>query len=538
MDTATPALPTFVFILAALTPGQTPVLPATASLPTSPGTYSVVVATVGDVDGDGSPDLAIAEVRSWVTPGPGSISVLSGTDASVLVTLDSTPFAAYFGWSMQPLGDVDGDGVPDLLIGGMATNTPVFVAYSCATGLPIWINVLPGPLTVGPGPILAAIGDVNGDGISDFVDPDGAGPNATQIRSGADGTLLRGITGFPVGASYGFNAAGVGDVTGDGVPDFVVGSNYFGNRAAGLFSGATGAEIRSWPVVGPIGWAYALAGPGDVDDDGVPDIAIATSPNTATGSEGQITVWSGATNQQVFSVQGEMVAMNLGLLLTGAGDVDGDTVPDLATVATAPFASTSPDVVRFLSGRDGSTIANFELPTPLSRANRIATPGDIDGDGCSDVAVGSQEWSPPPIPSGRVQLIRGPGPALDVLSPASITSGAFALQARCPLEANAPWIALFSMSTLPGIALPDGRTIPLALDALTVLAVTPGNGVFFNVAGTLDAAGIAPTAVSVLLPNDPALIGVTIWTALVTADPGGAWGVGRIGRSRPLLIVP
>ena len=103
---------------------------------------------------------------------------------------------------------------------------------------------------------------------------------------------------------------------------------------------------------------------------------------------------------------------------------------------------------------------------------------------------------------------------------------------------NAPFGIGFSLSTSPGITLPDGRAVMLTPDSLFWAALMPNSGVFSNVTGALGPTGVSLMATSVAIPNDPALIGLTVYAAAVMGDPNLPAGVGRIGSPLSLTVLP
>ena len=162
------------------------------------------------------------------------------------------------------------------------------------------------------GGAVAGVGDVNGDGVPEIVvgaygqDVDG---NADQgqafVFSGATGDRIRTLD-MPTRrfiAFFGYAVAGVGDVDGDGVPDVVVSAP---TRVEGsdlppgqvfVFSGATGALLRTLNSPSPDGEALfggAVAGIGDVDADGVPDVIVGAQWQDVdgNGAQGQAFVFS------------------------------------------------------------------------------------------------------------------------------------------------------------------------------------------------------------------------------------------------------
>jgi hypothetical protein len=142
--------------------------------------------------------------------------------------------------------------------------------------------------------------------------------------------------------------AGVGDIDGDGVPDLAAGAPYQNVAGQGdrgqvfLFSGASGARLLTLNDTDPQAGAYfglALAGVGDVDGDGVPDLAVGAPNKEVAGqdAQGQVFVFSGASGQLVLTLTkpSPQAQAQFGWTLAGVGDVDGDGVPDLAV--GAPF---------------------------------------------------------------------------------------------------------------------------------------------------------------------------------------------------------
>jgi hypothetical protein len=149
-------------------------------------------------------------------------------------------------------------------------------------------------------------------------------------------------------AHFGLALAGVGDIDGDGVPDLAAGAPYQNVAGQGdrgqvfLFSGASGARLRTLNDTVPQAGAYfgfALAGVGDVDGDGVPDLAVGAPNKEVAGqdAQGQVFVFSGASGQLVLTLTkpSPQAQAQFGWTLAGVGDVDGDGVPDLAV--GAPF---------------------------------------------------------------------------------------------------------------------------------------------------------------------------------------------------------
>src|SRR5262249_45362141 len=158
------------------------------------------------------------------------------------------------------------------------------------------------------------------------------------VYSGADGSLLFTKTGAAAGDGFGTAVAGVGDVNGDGKGDFLVGAPYSdtGGTDAGsayLYSGANGSLLaqRNGAAAGDH-FGAALAGAGDADGDGIPDLLVAApaaSPGGRSGA-GSAYLYSGADGHLLFQRDGAAAQVALGTSVTGAGDVDGDGRADFA----------------------------------------------------------------------------------------------------------------------------------------------------------------------------------------------------------------
>jgi hypothetical protein len=209
-------------------------------------TYELIRKLVGDTNGDefGSgtgwmPDVnndrvpdQIVGARDAGDGARGKVYVYSGKTGTRLYGIDATPQGGQFGsFFVAGLGDVNRDGTPDFYAADYAdaTNGPNAgraAVYSGRDGseLRAWLGDGP-EAGMGPG---RGAGDVNGDSIPDAIvgsytsNDGGEQAGKAEIFSGADGSLLRTITSTTPLENFGFDAVGLGDTNGDGLPDLLV----------------------------------------------------------------------------------------------------------------------------------------------------------------------------------------------------------------------------------------------------------------------------------------------------------------------------
>ena len=130
---------------------------------TSPRPFGIAI---GDVNGDGIPDLAIAHYSGQLTqPSDDAITVLLGTDDGKFKAAPGSPFKPGSAPTSVAIGDINGDGIMDVAVGNYGSNS-VTVLFGGRRGL----TAAPGsPFAVGEQPSSIAIGDLNGDGKGDIV---------------------------------------------------------------------------------------------------------------------------------------------------------------------------------------------------------------------------------------------------------------------------------------------------------------------------------------------------------------------------------
>jgi hypothetical protein len=320
--------------------------------------FGFAVANVGDVNGDGVDDLGIGApgvfgivplpcpVEPCPPPDPslGRAFVVSSATGSVIHKIVPSDEFINFGVAVTGLGDVTGDGVPDLAVGMVALQSASSVGkvygFSGANKAPLWVTAEPGGKQLPSfGLSLARIGDVNGDGKADLlvgarfhdVNPDPSttvSAGAAYVLSGANGAILRTHTGSssPLDNDlFGSGLAGVGEQTGDGAADYVVGEA--GRRRVYLFSGATGGFVRTISTPDTIAdtFGFSVAAVGDQDGSGATDFWIG-----APGSgKAYLVTWAGDFLTAAADPAGGAVSGGFGWALASTGNLGGDPPNDL-----------------------------------------------------------------------------------------------------------------------------------------------------------------------------------------------------------------
>jgi len=394
------------------------------------------VAILGDVDGDLVPDYAIS-MRGGITgiESAGRVTIFSGATDTALWSLDGESSLDHFGEEIAAAGDVDNDGVPDLIVGawnnaagGSSAGRAYVYSGASAPALYTITGSMPGDTL---GDSVAGAGDINNDGFDDLIigiptsDTGASNTGSVMIISGIDGSTLYTKHGQNENDRLGVCVAGIGDVDADGFDDFAAGAHLFDdggpiadNRGQiRVYSGQTGGQIYSLTGEGAgdnFGWAVNAAG--DVNADGIPDIVVGAPLNDALGSNtGRVYIYSGPDGALLHTFTGERASDKLGLTVAPAGDIDADGHADVLTGAwwhdEGDDSSDNRGRAYAFSGRTGVPLFTITGEARRDHLGRpVAGAVDINGDGTPDMLIGARDSDSFGEDAGRAYLFYLPEP--------------------------------------------------------------------------------------------------------------------------------
>jgi hypothetical protein len=382
---------------------------------TNASDFGRAVADAGDVDLDGVPDVVVgAPFDSGNGAGAGRVFVYSGRTGDLLWERGGEFPGDAFGWSVDGLGDINGDGRSDVIVGApLWDNNDLWDGGSGAvyvlsgTGAGTIFEVRINALNASMGYAVRGFGDVSGDGVGDFAfsipnrDWNGFTDNGyVAVYSGATTLLLFSSSGVENGASFGYSLDVVRATGAQATSRLIMGEprvdgggvdrgrarlmDGFGNTVS-LFTGATDNE-----------WLGAsVAGLGDVDADGWEDYAFGSpyADIVSVGADaGLVKVYSGASTSFLFSITGATAGANLGQSLAGIGDFNDDGKDDVLVGAPNDDSVFSDGgEARLVSGAGGGTLHSWSGGVNDHMGRAVSSAGDLNLDGHRDIVIGAND---------------------------------------------------------------------------------------------------------------------------------------------------
>jgi hypothetical protein len=448
------------------------------------------VSNGGDINGDGITDLVVGARGAGANEAYVIYGRPNGTPfpATINAPADLTGTAVGFtvqggietGWSVSNGGDINGDGITDLVVGAPAARAPgapganeAYVIYGRPMGTPFPATIsAPTDLTgtaVGftvqgvteTGYSVSTGGDINGDGIADLLVGAHSARRAYVIYGRPNGTpfpatinALTDLTGTTVGftvqgnAATGSSVSNGGDINGDGITDLLVGTSGSGASEAYVIYGRpmgtpfpatitapaalTGTAV-GFTVQGGSNTGFSVSNGGDINGDGITDLlagaygaaqayVIYGRPNGTT-FPATITAPGALTGTAVgFTVQG---LGNAGRSVSNGGDINGDGITDLLVGADSslnrvyviygrPNGTAFPATITAPGALTGTAVG-FTVQGGSGTGRSVSNGGDINGDGITDLLVGA-------VTAQQAYVIFGGPPACPSPSPSQSPS--------------------------------------------------------------------------------------------------------------------
>jgi hypothetical protein len=413
--------------------------------------FGYSVSTAGDVNGDGYSDVIAGspffdngqtdEGRAYVFHG-------SATGLSTFANWisESDTATSNFGWSVATAGDVNGDGYSDVIIGapnfenGQNNEGKVYVFHGSASGLSLTPNwtIQKDQADAHLGSSVSTAGDVNNDGYSDIIfsapDLDDGETDEGKVflhygsSSGLSISSDKNLQTNVASDNFGTSVSLAGDVNGDGFSDVIIGAMNSENGQtnegrAFIYTGSAGGTNSTSFWTGESNQSNANFGisvstAGDVNGDGYSDVIVgAHNYENDSTSEGRAFVYYGnPSSMSTTAAWTEDINQRFaffGYSVSTAGDVNGDGYGDII-VGAYGFTNGETDegkaYVYFGSSTGLPSSADWtDVSNQVSAffGRSVATAGDVNGDGFSEIIVGAMQYDNGQSNEGGAFLYQG-----------------------------------------------------------------------------------------------------------------------------------
>ncbi|MCK4579580.1 MAG: FG-GAP repeat protein, partial [Candidatus Marinimicrobia bacterium] len=400
------------------------------------GAFLGSIATAGDINGDGFADIVVGSNPSEY----GNVYVFKGSGDGLAATGVASTMASWsvatlvqnstFGGSVGTAGDIDGDGLCDIIVGD-GRNETVFVYFGSFPG----IESTPSQTIDGGeairyfGRAMNTAGDIDADGYMDVIvgdrgyDGNFSSEGIAYIYYGStDGVNTTTpdweVTGGEHGAWLGWAVNSAGDVNGDGYGDIIIGAPGYGDYGAAFVYYGSASGIAGPPDIvvgdenqGEVCFGEVVAPAGDVNGDGYDDVIVSAPIYNVTsgGREGAAFLYLGSSQGLVETPAWDVFGEGgnyYGSAIGSAGDVNGDGYSDFFVYGTR---NTTTGIFVYYGAPQGpSEIASWTVEDTAYLAN---TAGDVNDDGFSDLVIGDSTYSDN---TGRVAIFHGSSSGLNL----------------------------------------------------------------------------------------------------------------------------
>ncbi len=365
------------------------------------------VGGAGDINNDGYDDVLVGANGDKTPNGDysGSVTVYSGLDGSMLYQFYGDNELDRFGDSVASAGDVDNDGYPDIIAGARIGVNGIYTGgyakiFSGYDGTVIHFLHDFGTWR-GYGASVDGVGDIDNDGYDDVIV---AGSWDTSewpltkdrayVYSGSDASLIYffQLTAYEnTDTFWGLSVSGAGDVNNDGYNDIIIGayhdrSHGYNSGIAKVYSGLDGSELYHFEsTVAGDHFGISVSEAGDVNNDGYADVIIgAHRADIGSDNSGSAYIYSGLDGSLIYQFNGDEGQDLLGWRVDGLGDIDSDNYDDVLVSAGSGY-------VKVFSGIDGRELFQMRDDSVIGFGYALGNAGDLDNDGLSDVIVGMPE---------------------------------------------------------------------------------------------------------------------------------------------------
>ncbi|MFK7742424.1 MAG: serine/threonine-protein kinase [Planctomycetota bacterium] len=357
--------------------------------------YGLSVLPVDDLDGDTLPDLCISSPAIRAGTGPSYLEVRSRQDGALLNTWQCNADTLMFARSMTQLGDVDGDQCSDVLLGSPHLRSPGpaharVELRSGRSGEVIWQYDSDNPAFA---MAVATLDDLDGDGVFDVAvgDPsiDLHKPGRVRILSGRSGAQLRELVAPAAGEWFGCALCATADRSGDGKRELLISGNF----------GGTPGSVYAFCVV----TGKPLMTVHDSDARHAFGFAIAALPDLDSDGvsefavsslhrgAGMVSVVNGRTGNSLFELSGENEGEQFGASIVAMPYWLDNDRPAIA-VASRTGGPLGNGYVRVFDAKTGKPMQTFAGPAGSGQFGcSICDLGDTDGDGLRDLGILSKQ---------------------------------------------------------------------------------------------------------------------------------------------------